>query len=82
MNFLDKVRTAISKDTSQRPTSSPKYTSTLQTNCLPPTSQDLLRYRSHHGSNLGSIFVLEKWLYPSMFEPGAEGDSELAAVTA
>lgn len=49
---------------------------------LPPTSLDLLRYRTHHGTNLGSIFVLEKWLFPSIFEPIAKGDSELDAVTA
>ena len=47
-----------------------------------PTPLDTLRYRSHHGTNLGSIFVLEKWLFPSMFEPNARGDSELDAVTA
>lgn len=48
----------------------------------PPTNLDILRYRSHHGANLGSIFVLEKWLFPAMFEPGASGGSELDAVTA
>lgn len=51
----------------------------------PPTLLDLLRYRSHHGVNLGSIFVLEKWLFPGMFEHVAQGEgasSELDAVTA
>ena len=48
----------------------------------PPTPLDNLRYRFHNGTNLGSIFVLEKWLFPSMFEPNARGDSELDAVTA
>ena len=47
-----------------------------------PTPLDVLRYRSHHGANLGSIFVLEKWLFPSMFVARAAGDSELDAVTA
>ena len=32
--------------------------------------------------NLGSIFVHERWLFPSMFLESARGDSELAAVTA
>ncbi len=47
----------------------------------PPTPLDVLRYRHQHGANLGSIFVLEKWLFPSMFEPTAKGDSELDAVS-
>ncbi|KAL9120789.1 MAG: hypothetical protein Q9187_002654 [Circinaria calcarea] len=48
----------------------------------PPTQLDVLRYRYHHGANLGGIFVLEKWLYGSMFEPEAKGGSELDAVSA
>ncbi|MCJ1398177.1 Glucan 1,3-beta-glucosidase 3 [Xylographa trunciseda] len=48
----------------------------------PPTAADVLRYRYHHGVNLGGIFVLERWLFPSMFESCAVGDSELDAVTA
>ena len=48
----------------------------------PPTQLDVLRYRYHHGANLGGIFVLEKWLYGSMFDPEAKGGSELDAVTA
>ncbi|KAL9627291.1 MAG: hypothetical protein Q9164_007648, partial [Protoblastenia rupestris] len=47
----------------------------------PPTHLDILRYRTHHGTNLGSIFVLEKWLYPSLFSY-TDSDSELDAVTA
>lgn len=49
-----------------------------------PTPLEVLRYRYHHGTNLGSIFVLEKWLHPSMFPANAPNDqsSELAAVTA
>ena len=50
---------------------------------VPPASiQDILRYRYHHGTNLGSIYVLEKWLHGSMFDNEAAGDSELDAVTA
>jgi aryl-phospho-beta-D-glucosidase BglC (GH1 family) len=46
----------------------------------PPTPKDLLRYRYHHGTNLGSIFVLEKWLHGSMFPSSSKGGSELDAV--
>lgn len=47
-----------------------------------PTSLDILRYRYHHGTNLGSVYVIERWLQPSRFPDGAEGSSELAAVKA
>ncbi|KAI9727447.1 MAG: Glucan 1,3-beta-glucosidase 3 [Cirrosporium novae-zelandiae] len=47
-----------------------------------PTILDVIRYRYHHGSNLGSIFVLERWLSGSMYLNGAKGDSELDAITA
>ncbi|CAO2653313.1 Nn.00g027240.m01.CDS01 [Neocucurbitaria sp. VM-36] len=47
-----------------------------------PTPLDILRYRYHHGTNLGSVYVIERWLQPSRFPDGAEGSSELAAVTA
>jgi aryl-phospho-beta-D-glucosidase BglC (GH1 family) len=47
----------------------------------PPTPADILRYRYHHGANLGSVFILERWLTPSMFAScNAAGTSELAAV--
>jgi aryl-phospho-beta-D-glucosidase BglC (GH1 family) len=46
----------------------------------PPTPSDLYRYRYTHGVNLGSVFVLEKWLSPSMFPSSCLGDSELDAV--
>jgi len=49
---------------------------------LPLVSEtDIYRYRYHHGVNLGSCFVLEKWITPSMYPQGA-GSSELAAVSA
>jgi aryl-phospho-beta-D-glucosidase BglC (GH1 family) len=44
-----------------------------------PTPQDVTRYRYHHGTNLGSVFVLEKWLTGCMFHEKAQGSSELAA---
>ncbi|OCL10243.1 glycoside hydrolase family 5 protein [Glonium stellatum] len=47
-----------------------------------PTPLDVIRYRYHHGTNLGSIYVLEKWLHPSMFPGNAASNqsSELEAV--
>ncbi|KAF2850162.1 glycoside hydrolase family 5 protein [Plenodomus tracheiphilus IPT5] len=47
-----------------------------------PTPLDILRYRYHHGTNLGSVYVIERWLQPSRFPDGAEGSSEFAAVKA
>jgi len=52
-----------------------------ETGIKPPTEDDIFRFRYHHGVNLGSVFVLEKWLTPSMYAQGANS-SELAAVTA
>jgi len=48
----------------------------------PPSPIDVVRYRYNHGTNLGSIFVLEQWLSGSMFVAGAKGGSELDAVNA
>lgn len=47
-----------------------------------PTTLDIMRYRYHHGTNLGSVYVIERWLQPSRFPDGAKGSSELAAVKA
>ena len=46
-----------------------------------PTADNIFHYRFHHGTNLGTIFVLEKWLSGSMYD-GAAGESELDAVRA
>ena len=48
----------------------------------PPTVCEINRYRTHHGTNIGSVFVLERWLFPGMFLDSAEGGSELSAVSA
>lgn len=53
----------------------------MDANPAPPTAIDIFRYRYQHGTNLGSIFVLEKWLHPKMFEKDAKGSSEIEAVT-
>jgi hypothetical protein len=47
-----------------------------------PTALDILRYRYHHGANLGSVYVLERWIFPSRFPEEAQGSSELEAVKA
>ena len=48
----------------------------------PPSATEILRYRYQYGVNLGSIFVLERWLSPDMFDDSCIGDSELDAVQA
>ncbi|KAG8628782.1 hypothetical protein KVT40_002647 [Elsinoe batatas] len=48
----------------------------------PPTPHDMYLYRYHHGTNLGSIFALERWLTGSMYPSSAPGSSEYAAVSA
>lgn len=50
-------------------------------NINPPQPSEVLRYRYQHGTNLGSVFVLEKWLTGSMYAEGSSGSAELAAVT-
>lgn len=47
-----------------------------------PSLQDILRYRYQYGTNLGGVFVLEQWLFGSMYDPGVSGSSELDAVVA
>jgi len=80
--FLDKAKSALDKRGSgqQRTEDAPIQDSpaTIQ----PPTIADVTRYRYQHGTNLGTIFVLEKWLTGCMFHPEADGKSELAAVKA
>ena len=46
----------------------------------PPTSADITRYRYQFGTDIGSIFILERWLTPSMFPNNTAGQSELSAV--
>ncbi|KAJ4304667.1 Glucan 1,3-beta-glucosidase 3 [Kalmusia sp. IMI 367209] len=47
-----------------------------------PSALDILRYRYHHATNLGSVYVLERWLSPSRFPQETKGSSELEAVKA
>ncbi|TKX18959.1 cellulase-like protein 8 [Elsinoe australis] len=60
----------------------PPPTSDHPSTIAPPTIRDLYRYRYHHGTNLGSIFCLERWLTPSMYPDPCHGSSELSAVSA
>jgi len=93
--FLHKAKDSLQKDkasTSGRPPPPvPSKPSIFQRNApqgdqpssiSDPTPQEVLRYRYHHGANLGSIYVLEKWLHPSMFPSNAAPgqSSELEAV--
>ena len=48
----------------------------------PPSPTDVIRYRYQHGCNLGSIFIMERWLTGNMYPEKAEGSSELTAVSA
>ena len=45
-----------------------------------PLTKDILRYRYQHGTNLGSIFILEQWLFGSMYDEGVPSSSELDAI--
>lgn len=54
----------------------------LQSNIQDPSALDILRYRYHHATNLGSVYVLERWLSPSRFPQDVTGSSELEAVKA
>lgn len=71
------IKAFIRKDAKEQ-----KPTSHVHTNMRAPTALDVARYRYHHGTNLGSVFILERWLTDSMFPPNAGGTSELAAVEA
>ena len=54
----------------------------LKSTIQDPSALDILRYRYHHAVNLGSVYVLERWLSPSRFPQGSTGTSELEAVKA
>jgi hypothetical protein len=42
-----------------------------------PSRRDILLHRQQRGVNLGSLFALEPWLTPSLFEGVANADSEM-----
>ncbi|CAD6443266.1 74db0f9f-350d-4287-80db-8762bcf8097b [Sclerotinia trifoliorum] len=84
--LVQKAKAHIRSGSSSSSPSSPSDSSHQITNIhlphpstiSPPTPLEILRYRHHFGVNLGSIFVLEPWLFPK-FAGGAS--SELDAVT-
>ncbi|KIV88123.1 hypothetical protein, variant [Exophiala mesophila] len=47
-----------------------------------PTAKDILRYRYQHGTNLGSIFILEQWLFGGMYDAEVSSSSEHDAIIA
>ena len=85
-SFFDKAKLQLHRAQAQFPSGQGQQQQVMKqydspSNIQPPTPLDVLRYRYHHGTNLGSIFVLEKWLHGSMYVNGA-GESELDAVNA
>ncbi|KAL9932065.1 hypothetical protein V8E36_009126 [Tilletia maclaganii] len=42
----------------------------------PPTPRQLYTFRQQRGVNLGSLFTLESWLTPSLFQNAAEGEGK------
>lgn len=75
--FLQKAQAVFKSDNTPKDleATSPKDNQSMP----PPMPLDVTRYRYHHGANLGSIFILERWLTGSMFHESAKGGSELSA---
>ncbi|KAF2717490.1 glycoside hydrolase family 5 protein [Polychaeton citri CBS 116435] len=86
--FINKAKAALDEHIGDGPSSSGHVQPPIQhqpdrpSQIQPPTPADVDRYRYHHGTNLGSVFILEKWLTKCMFPEGASGSSELAAAQA
>lgn len=77
--LLSKIHPPSSSSVSSTTTTIPNEPNTIS----PATALDVLRYRYHHGTNLGSIFVLEKWLFPKLLpQPPNSSSSELSLITA
>jgi aryl-phospho-beta-D-glucosidase BglC (GH1 family) len=79
-SFLGKAKSALEKHRPGQQNQEPLQEGPSQ--IQPPSPADVSRYHYHHGTNIGSVFVLEKWLTGSMFLADAKGKSELAAVEA
>lgn len=87
--FMNKAKDALDKHGSNQGDAFPAQQQNQQvpmqsgqSSIQAPTLADVTRYRYHHGANLGSIFILEKWLTGSVFHKDSQGSSELAAVEA
>ena len=82
-----KVAPTLKTSTSIAPSSTVGFSGTSSESDLKSTIEDasaldILRYRYHHATNLGSVYVLERWLSPSRFPTGSKGTSEFEAVNA
>lgn len=92
--FISKAKSALSdhQSTSDFPSQhydqqepmhhQPMPTQDQASEIQPPTPMDVAKYRYQHGTNLGTVFVLERWLVGGMFEGVKEGkgSAELAGV--
>ena len=83
-NMSGSDRTEMRRRTQTSTTHVPPSSSASSSTMFHMSPRDILRYRYHHGANLGSIFVLERWLSPHMFPYDLPSDktSELEAVKA
>ena len=77
-NLFSKARTGFRSDVVSENPQGPvqEWFRSIQS----PSLADVTRYRYHNGTNIGSIFIIERWLTPSMYHESAKGSSELAAV--
>lgn len=85
--FMEKAKSAMDDIGSSKPTGAQHAQSKVQvpmqdgpSTIQPATPADVFKYRYHHGANLGTVFVLERWLTGCMFNDSSQGTSELAAV--
>ena len=78
MSWFSKAKTGFRSDVASENPQGPvqEGLSSIQS----PSLADVMRYRYHYGTNIGSIFIMERWLTPSMYHESAKGSSELAAV--
>lgn len=76
--FFDKAKGKFGDKPQQPLQQQPDGPSSIQ----PPSYADVQRYRYHHGANVGSLFILERWLSGCMFADSCDGSAELAAVEA
>ncbi|KAL1296917.1 hypothetical protein AAFC00_004528 [Neodothiora populina] len=86
--FFNKAKEALRDDDSRggfapsagsHPPQQPLPSQDQPENIQPPHPLEMMRYRYQHGTNLGSVFVLERWMVGSMFVEGSNGSSELVA---
>jgi len=84
--FIHKAKSAFEgHDDTVFPGQAPQQQAPIQdrpASIQPVQPLDVTRYRYHHGTNLGSIFIMERWLTGSVYPENAKGSSELAAVEA